>query len=185
MRIHNTSNPIDRLVNVAQRSFERKPIGLWWARDEQWHNLLRSGTAPGLNGRRTGEIDYKVELLPAFNLLVLKDVEGLMEFSCKFGQPMPHAKDGFFWQRPGTRDHYDPDQDPMMPGRARALLIDWPAVARCWDGIEIPDLLEDQARPMIDWLDTDWGVGSGCAWRTDNLEVSLVEPAPEIGLGLL
>lgn len=178
MRIHNTIKPIAGLHDVEQKSFERKPRGLWWAEDDHWRALVADGSAPGLIGRRVGGHDYGVHLQAGFQLLVLKSVADLLDFSREYGQPMPHAQEGFFWQRPGTRERYDPDQDPKMPSRARAFLIDWPAVARRWDGIEIPDLLSETSRPRIDWLDTDWGVGSGCAWRTENLEVSPVEPAP-------
>ncbi len=178
MRIHNSAKIIDGLKDAAQEGFKRKPRGLWWADEDTWVDLLVEGAAPGLNGRQAGAYSYQVDLKPGFRLLQMTDAEALLDFSRMYGQPMPHARKGFFWQRPGTRDRYDPDQDPKMPGRARAFLIDWPEVARRWDGIEIPDLLSETSRPRMDWLDTDWGVGSGCAWRTEYLEISLIEPAP-------
>jgi hypothetical protein len=182
MRIHNSGQIINNLKDAPQAAFNRKPQGLWWAEEYTWVDLLGDGAAPGLNGRQAGAYNYQVDLKPGFRLLQLTDVEALLDFSREYGQPMPHAQEGFFWQRPGTRDRYDPGQDPKMPERARAFLIDWPAVARRWDGIEIPDLLDDTPRPRIDWLDTDWGVGSGCAWRTERLEINLVEPSvmPEL-----
>jgi hypothetical protein len=175
-RIHNTNTPLEVLTPRPQQPYKRKPHGLWWSQADVWKDLVLEGRSAGLGGRQVGAHDYEVHLQPEFRLLVLESLDDLMDFSCQYGQPMPHAAEGFFWQKPGTRDRYDPKQDPAMPERARAFLIDWPEVSRQWDGIEIPDLLLDRDRPRIDWLDTDWGVASGCAWHTKALEISLVKP---------
>jgi hypothetical protein len=178
IRTHNVGSPLGALNAKPQQPFKRKPEGLWWSPDNAWRSLVEEGVSPGLYGRQIGAYDYAVTLNDEFRLLVLETAGDLMDFSREFGQPMPHAKEGFFWQKPGTRSHYDPDQDPKMPERARAFLINWPEVARRWDGIEIPDLLTHVDRPQIDWLDTDWGVASGCAWNPEHLEIALIEHTP-------
>lgn len=182
LRIHNTAQPLDEFRDRPSRAFQRKPVGLWWGFDQGWHELVGQGRTRAAQGRALGAHDYEVHLGAGFNMLSLTSAEDVLEFSRRFGQPMPHAADGFFWQRPGTRDRYDPDQDPEMPRRARAFLIDWPEVARTWDGIEITCLGRDRGtRPEVEWLDIDWDIPSGCAWRTDHLEVTLMAaPGEEI-----
>lgn len=183
MRIHNTQKPVETLKPVAQRSFERKPRGLWWGIGRDWHAAVSGGRTRALREKSVGTYDYRVELPDDFNLLQLSGWADLRGFSEDFGQPMPHAAEGFFWQRPETRWRYDADQDPQMPHCARAFLIDWPKVARLWDGIEVLDLGAGRTdRPKIEWLDIDWDIASGCAWNVEKLRLTLImepEETPE------
>lgn len=165
---------------TGQPPFERKPVGLWWANGDAWTNLVatNSGRSPALAKKAVGEYSYEVHLGAGFNLLRLESLAELVDFSRQFAQPMPHAAQGFHWQK-GDRWRYDPEQDPKMPSRMRAFLINWPEVAKLYDGIEIVKHEANRAgRPHIDWLDIDWDISSGCAWRTRHLELIPI-PTPE------
>ncbi|MFG6080533.1 hypothetical protein ACEUZ9_001137 [Paracoccus litorisediminis] len=60
--------------------------------------------------------------------------------------------------------------------------MNWPAVALEWDGIEIllPMGREAGNRTKIEWLDIDWAMTSGCAWRVSGIELKLHQPEPNL-----
>ncbi len=56
-------------------------------------------------------------------------------------------------------------------------MIDWAAVAAEYDGIEVPRYtMSDASRPLVDWLDIDWDVASGCIWRTTGVLLDPISP---------
>ena len=177
MRVHNTHTPIVAPGSRAPRAWQRKPNGLWWADGDAWRDLVAAGTAAGLNGRQPGGFDYEVTIGPGFRMLTVETFDEVMDLSRRFAQPMPHAADGFFWQL-GDRWSYDPRQDDAIAERgfSRAFLMNWSAVAREWDGIEIllPVGPSRSDRPFVAWLDTDWGLPSGCAWNVEHLTIELL-----------
>lgn len=173
MRIHNSRKPIEQLVSRPLLAFQRKPAGLWWSQDTDWRDLVEGAATAAARKRTIGDHFYEVVLDPSFRLLRLDSMDDLLEFSRGYAQPMPHAPEGFFWQT-GDRQHYDPAQDDQIGrGRLRAFLVDWPAVSKEWDGIEvaIPVGANRGDRPFVEWLDRDWDIPSGCAWRVDRLEI--------------
>ena len=179
LRIHNTHRPMGQLPDARPPAFLRKPTGLWWSEGTAWRDLLISTPlGQGHTGRKPGAHDYEVILGDRFRLLQLESWDQIRDFSVAYGQPMPHAANGFFWQT-GDQRRYDPAQDSELPRRSRCFLIDWPAVTREWDGIEIVNYGAGKAtRPRVEWLDIDWAISSGCAWRTKHVEVREVAPAP-------
>lgn len=182
MRIHNSRHPISTLRPRPQAPYQRKPCGLWWAEADAWSDLIRAGQLRSVKGLQVGPHDYEVLPEKDFRLLTLSSFDDVMDISRRFAQPMPHAERGFFWQS-GDRQRYDPDQDEDLQrhGRSRAFLMDWTAVSREWDGIEIAMPVGGMRgnRPFVEWLDTDWDIPSGCAWRTEDLEVRLL-PANDL-----
>jgi GNAT superfamily N-acetyltransferase len=176
-RIHNSTRPVTSLdEHRPQRPFARKPSGLWWANGNSWTDLVASNPrrSAAVGRKAVGDHSYEVHLGEELRLLRLESFDDLVDFSIRFAQPMPHAAEGFFWQS-GNKWRYDPSQDPEMPKRMRAFLINWPEVAKLYDGIEIASYEANRAgRPEIDWLDIDWDVSSGCAWNTRHLELTVI-----------
>jgi hypothetical protein len=179
-RIHNSRRPVTSLQERRpQMPFTRKPNGLWWSNGTAWTDLVANNPRRSAAVRRkaVGEHSYEVHLGDEFRLLRLESFDDLLDFSVSFAQPMPHAAEGFFWQK-GDKWRYDPAQDTEMPRQMRAFMINWPEVAKIYDGIEIVNYEANRAgRPHIDWLDIDWDVSSGCAWNTKHLDLT---PAPTL-----
>ena len=186
MRVHNSHLLFPRLFDRRQIAFTRKPAGLWWSSGSAWTDLLSGGTSPATGGRQAGAHDHEVILGPAFRLLTIATIEDALVLSRRHAQPMPHARDGFFWQV-GDRSRYDPGQDDELAshGRARAFLMDWPAIAEDFDGIEITMPVGGARgdRVAIEWLDTDWDILSGCAWRTSEIDLRKIPDLHATGPG--
>ena len=173
MRIHNTHLDPRRSGSLTtHQGTGRKPNGLWWS-DGSWRELLESGRG---RGRRVGALDYEVVLPDGFRLLEIGTVAAATDFTVRYGAPMPHSRDGFYWQT-GDRFRYDPAQDPRMPGSCRVQMIRWDEVKRDHDGIDVTLVPGDESRTRLDWYDLDWDVASGCAWRVDGIRLIRVPPS--------
>ena len=72
-------------------------------------------------GRDVGEFDYRLTLPDDLRLLVIDDFDAVLRASRDFGRPMPHAANGFFWQK-GETGRYDPDQDRELQRNGRGRL---------------------------------------------------------------
>lgn len=173
-RIHLCDARPPRLVNTRQ-GCARKPDGLWWSEGDTWRDHVSAGRAAGV--RAPGRQAFEVTLRDGFRLLRIDSFAAVMELSRRFARPLPHAPQGFFWQK-GDRFRYDPDQDEdlVRRGHARAFMVDWGALTHEWDGVEvgIPVGPARGDRPFVEWLDIDWDIPSGCAWRVDQVRLELV-----------
>ena len=186
MRVHNSHRPIPGLVSLPHPRNSRKPAGLWWSDGSAWRDLLTADERTGAlrnSRRRPGKYDYEVVLGDRFRLLTISTPEDALLLSRDFAQPAIGSANGFWWQT-GDLTRYDPDQDDSIrnSGHARAFTIDWSGVAALWDGIEIrmPVGKHRGDRVMIEWLDLDWDIPSGCAWRTTDVRISRLVSEPVI-----
>lgn len=158
----------------------RKPTGFWWSFGSMWPDLVTSGRSKAAKTRGVGGFHYVVEIADTTRILRLASWEQLLDFTETYGSPMPWGR-GFHWQTKDSRDSYDASQDDVLisGGHCRVPLIDWTSVEREWDGIELEPELFSVSRPRMEWLDIDWDVPSGCAWRVHDLRLegplSLIE----------
>lgn len=128
------------LRDVDQGSMAlRKPNGLWWAFGTDWHD---HATNKKPKGAYVEGPSYAVKILDGAKLLVLDSAAEIAAFTEKFGRRLSYAT-------------------PTSPADR---CVDWAAVSEEYDGIEIRALRKDE-RKRLEWLDIDWDVASGCAWR--------------------
>ena len=164
MRVHMTSRRLLALRDRPDQQASRKPDGLWWAEGGDWRDCVRNGRA---EGRRADApcLCYAVETERA-GILRLSEWGGVLAFTARhgtgnFGQALPVLER---LARPIS-----------VAGRDRIMVpaIAWPEVQALHDGIEVsPEVMDDPSRPWLQWLDTDWAVASGCAWRTSGIRVA-------------
>lgn len=156
-RTHYSGAALDTSVlrDVVQDPLpHRKPNGLWWAFGTDWHDYASNKKPRGAYVNGPG---YAVEILAGAKILTLGSVQDIDDFTIKYGRPHAYAR----------------------PGAPADRCIDWASVAQNYDGIEISALLRDQ-RDRLEWLDIDWSVASGCAWRPDSCVRLTPMTAPEL-----
>lgn len=165
-----TAIRLDRML--YQQRPTRKPNGFWWACDTGWAQKHNDPKWVKKHNRKPMFI-YNVTIDQSVcHLVQLHDWPSILAFTIKYGTtPAPNGE--FFWQT-GDRSRYDPDQDEglKMRHQCRVTMIKWDAVALDYDGIELPDYQKPTDRPYVDWLDIDWEVPSGCAWRLNGISIT-------------
>jgi hypothetical protein len=119
--------------------------------------------------RRTQPFNYVVEVEFDAKVASLDDWQSIREFTAEYGSPPQWASQAMAFS---ATERLDSPQ--KLGGRlyVNVPCIDWRRVAATYDGIEIGiSAFADPSRPRLEWLDVDWGVPSGCAWRMDRVGV--------------
>lgn len=170
IRIHNAVRSLTSFARsrTYPQQNGRKPNGFWWAFDQDWHAYVQ---AEKPKGKKIGPSNYRVEIDPAIcHLIRLITWDDILAFTIEFGTtPAPGHR--FYWQS-GDQLHYDPAQDDQLIklNICRVNQIAWAKVAEQYDGIELP-YYNRADRPYVEWLDIDWSVASGCAWKLDGMRL--------------
>lgn len=172
-RIHVAKRPLGhRLERVSYpQRIGRKPNGFWWAIGTSWMDFARSSGTQGARARSTG-VPYQVMITDTTTIVRLTEWDSILAFTIAYG--CTYAPKGvFFWQT-GDQTQYDPRQDEQLArtNHCRVPAIRWDRVALDYDGIELPEYRRPHGeRPSIEWLDNDWDVAGGCAWRLEGIGI--------------
>lgn len=142
MRTHYSykgGDPLELIEPREQRSLpDMKPQGFWYGIDGDWERWCKDEEMSWIDGPR-----YEITL-GAESILMLVSSEAILEFSKEFM---------------GT-EHPVLRSLPSMK-----MFIDWPAVAKRWDGIEIaPYDWNLRLDHRVSWY-YGWDCASGCIWR--------------------
>jgi hypothetical protein len=138
LRLHNTATPLRVIRSVSQPEREfglPKPRGLWYGVGDSWLRWCESEQLDWIH-----HYTYALTLAPGANILRLKSLADLTRFQNKYGFHHP----GMFEDEKYTD-------------------IDWPRVAKDYDGIEIAPYIW-RARFTMLWY-YGWDVASGCIWN--------------------
>jgi hypothetical protein len=142
--LHYSYKPIDRLFSRRQR-VHMKPRGLWLSveGEDDWDNWCRR---EGFRNHDDYYI-YEVELADNANVLYITNAHELDEFTREYGSPETIGGKA----RPSPSDYgYD---------------IDWPRLAREYDGIIIAPYIWSRRMESITFWYYGWDCASGCIWR--------------------
>lgn len=183
IRIHTSRTKIRKFEDTTYilQGIGRKPNGFWWADRDTWQKFtqINAGLIKGLprnKGKKFEYYSYQVEIdRNECRLLQLTTWDAILEFTVHYGATLaPYGQ--FFWQIDPSQ--YDPDQDDMLKKNnvCRVPAIRWSKVMQDYDAIEIPNYQKnDPSRPRVEWLDIDWDVPSGCAWRLKGISIKMIE----------
>lgn len=155
-----TEKPIKKIRDTSRLcEIAEKPAGIWYSPGEEWINYLK------WEFEMLEEANYVYSLQPVYSQGGLESSGGVLhinspvmlyEFHRRFGVP----------EDPERAAAYD-----ALIGRARKLDpsiftdVNWPAVAKIWDGIEISPHQAEVARDIqVQWY-VGWDIASGCIWR--------------------
>lgn len=64
------------------------------------------------------------------------------------------------------------------PGRSGESTIDWPRLARAYDGIEIAPYFWQFRLGFDTWWYYSWDCASGCVWNVAHVKLTLIERMP-------
>ena len=133
---------VGQLRPTAGQKRDKKPRGFWYEVNGDWRRFCMENKFDWLTNLKI----FRVELDPSVRLLRLETTAAVFDFDRQFKV-----------RREGYRtDHW---------------LIDWPAVAAQYDGIEIASY-PAECRWKLDWY-YPWDCASGCLWEPRNTKVAL------------
>ena len=134
---------IDAVLDTTPKLTEHfKPVGLWYACGLEWIEWLESEMPHWLD-----EVTHLYEVAPQYSSTNLSNFRwgvragGVLRLQ---SQEEVEMFNSLFGVHSGSR-------------------VEWPEVARIWDGIEICPY-QYELRYELDWYYT-WDVASGCIWR--------------------
>lgn len=166
LRIHNTKRTrMWRLSDRPDQKIARKPDGLWWGLGMGWLDYVDANRP---QRRQNQKCNFTVSLADDANILRLCSQDDVLAFTTQFGAQ-------YEWQ--AERNPIDPAKavaEPHCSGKSTRIIvpaIDWGNVARIYDGIEIARYPLCKDNLSIEWLDIDWCVASGCAWRASSVQL--------------
>ena len=146
IRLHASSSPMPRLINKRPSFWFRqgmarhgKPVGLWYAIGDEW---LQCCAAEGWLEDYDYKHFYEIDVSEA-NVLRLSTAQEVLDFHDTY-RGDPHFVPGF----------------EIEPGD---WAVDWEAVRKRYDGIEIFPY-QQKLRFDLHWYYT-WDVACGCVWR--------------------
>lgn len=151
-RYHNAgeSFELDRSRKYDQ-AVTFKPMGLWFGFGDAWIERCQSSTP-----RWVKPCNYQV-MLNGANLLVLKTNADFLTFNKRY-----------------KADYYE-ENGIRVNGLVIMRGIDWPKIAREYDGIEMPIYLwRFRLHPEFMWF-YGWDCASGCVWNLSQIELRYVE----------
>lgn len=131
---------IEEVRDVPQVQPGEKPVGLWYTCDDEWIRWLRS-EAPKRAAEQRHRYEIEVDLR---RICIIRSGDELDQFSKEYGVELVRYVD-------------EVDR-----------LIDWPKVAKDFDGIEICPHLDD--RHSTEFWYSGWDVASGCIWRARSVK---------------
>lgn len=128
--------PFSRDRIRATHAVWAKPDGLWYSCGTEWIDWVKSNNPEWL-----GKYLYELRL-DTGHMLLIRSLKQFDEFASTFTKR----------RRRGTRSiHVD---------------VDWPAVARKYDGIEICPFQDKRNNEKSEWY-MSWDVASGAIWNKD------------------
>ena len=141
--VHYSKEPLELRECCYIQEVDHKPHGLWVSCEhlKDDHNWLDWCTSEEF---RLEHLKYRqeIKLKPAARILTLSTLWGLSWFTREY-----------------SRDR--------IPGVHCKMFIDWPQVARDWNGIIIaPYQWECRLNPSYFWY-YSWDCSSGCIWNLD------------------
>jgi hypothetical protein len=130
-----STNPITEIKDTAsEQKVGPKPRGLWYECGDEWHQWLKYEMPHWL-----ADANHRYELkLDYSKMKVIRNERELDAFHDKY--------------------------KTSEPGGYGRRGIDWPRVAREYDGVEICPYVVSRRMSPVDWY-YGWDVASGCVWR--------------------
>lgn len=145
-RIDHSKDPIIVRPTLEPQEIGHKPKGFWYSVDRDWERWCESEMPEWLKDTHLNNITLGAE-----NMIFIRTLGELDAFHLKFGAPLSGRES--YW---GKRSYY----------------LDWAAVAREYDGIEIAPYQWERRLdgPVSNWYYT-WDCASGVVWRPKGIKV--------------
>ena len=152
MRIHMSKKPIITLRNMSYpQEVGVKPYGLWYGFGDQWINWVRDNV-PEWEGKYL----YRIIFPQSKKIAKLNSQDTILEFNEKY-------MSDYFIKMFGK--HNANKFGPVVG----STMMDWPKVARDYDGIEIYPYIGRMRHELI-WY-YGWEVSSGCIWNLSDVTI--------------
>jgi hypothetical protein len=154
LRIHNTSMEFINLEVCYIQRHGRKPRGLWYGLNGEWHDWVKANYPDWLLQ------NYFEIMADCSKLIVLKNIQDVSSFTAEFG----------------IKKNENPQNRPSA--------IDWPRIASLYSGFELQNYKQIRYDPaFFSWqLTTEnfwvWGLDAsgGCIWDTSCIKsINLIE----------
>jgi hypothetical protein len=167
--LHYSDRAITKVHSVAQvpvgeiagQNLWGKPEGLWVATDEGWAEYCK-----GVGMRRGWQWCYEVRLKSDACILTISNGAELDRFTRIYGRGNP-------------LDAYFPELSKAgWSEEAEHHAIDWPDLARRYQGILIHPYIADQRLSSFNYWYYGWDVASGVIWDADAIRALDVVEVP-------
>jgi len=155
MRVHMSKTPITLHNTTISQKVDMKPKGLWYGFGNEWIDWVR-GNMPDWEGNHV----YHIIFPESKNVLKIKSVHEIMEFTKGYLSDI-NKVGGYSPGGIGYAHAYGIKHMTMY--------MDWPKVAKKYDGIEIYPYLHNVRHELM-WY-YGWDVASGCVWNLSNVEL--------------